>query len=1094
MYNFYPKKCVQLPRCTSKILLVMKLTTLLMIAIILQVSAKSFAQKVTLSEKNVPINKIFDEIRQQTGFDFLVTRSMLKEARPITIDVKNQELTEVLKNVFSGQTLNYTIQDKYIVVSQKKESLIDKLLTIVTAIDVRGRIIDEDNKPLAGATIIVKGQNMAVTTQRDGTFYLKNVNKDAVIRISFIGYLTKEISVSANMGDIGLELDNSKLNEVKVIGYGTTTERLTTGDISTITAKDIENQPVNNILDAMAGRIPGIQITPKSGLPGAAPTVQVRGNNSIAQATNPLYILDGVPVNPVQNVVSLNPLDFSSVNLLLGINPSDVESISVLKDADATAIYGSRGADGVILITTKRGKNSGLKVNANVYTGIANLPHTIDLLDVHQYNAMRREGYANDKITPTAIGAPDLLSWDSTKVHNWQKELLGKTAESHDANLSLSGGSENTHFYINSAWHREGSVMPGNSELDRKSFLATLSHNSKDNKFNLEVQSSYSISSLNMLAADLVTFIFAPPDYPIYNPDGSLNLTAPLGNPYATTRQIFSDPTKNFGTNAKISYQFIDGLTARISAGFNSVNTQESLAMPLNSLNPQLYSTGSLQYEQFNSGNWIVEPQLEYKHNFGKNHLDLLAGSTFQKSYNNSLTINGTNYVNDALITNIGSAGLISSVISTSTPYAYTSFYSRATYDFNQEYLANVTYRRDGSSRFGPGKQFGNFGALGLGWIFTKENWVAETLPFLSFGKLRSSYGVTGSDNIPDYGYLSTYYAATGSGGYDGTAALRASRLANPDYRWEVNKKLEGAVDLGFLKDRILVSAAYFRDRSSNQLVSYQISAQTGFTSYVANFPATVQNTGWEFDVTTRNVSTANFQWNTNLNFTKTSNKLVAFPNIAASSYSQTYVVGQSLNLLQAYVFKGLSNTGVPIIADLNKDGQITSADRVLAGNDDPRYGGIGNNFTYKNFKLSFFIQYTRYRGYSNFYPQATPGRYDNNFSTYVLGRWQQPGDEATTVIPRFTSLNSTYDVFANDATVQSIITSNVFRLSNASIAYNVPGAWVKKLKLSNLEIYVNGQNLYTLDKYAKWRLDPGTGNSALPPLRTIAFGLNVTF
>ena len=1081
----------------------MKITILLLITAILQVSARSYAQKITLSENNASINTIFNKISLQTGYDFLVNQTILNNAKPVTIKVKNVELKDVLEQIFKNQELEYELTDKIVKIKVKQPSFFSKILNVILAKNISGKVVDQNGNPLPGATVAVVGFANSTTTLQSGFFYLQNVNENATIRISYIGYVTRDLKASDDLSVIKLSVNESKLDEIKVIGYGTTTDRLSTGSSSTLTAADIAKQPVNNIFDAMIGRIPGMQITPASGIQGAAPKFVIRGAASVgANNTNvtnyPLFIIDGVPL-PAASISLSNGggIDNAFLNLMLGINPADVESISVLKDADATAIYGAKGGNGVVLITTKRGKATGTKVNLNMYTGIQQVGHFVDMLDVHQYNAVRREAFKNDGITPTRSNAPDLLVWDTTQVHDWQKEFIGRTASSYDVNFSVSGGSEKTHFYMSSAWHREGTVMPGDSKLDRRSFLGSVNHVSDNRKFTFNLQSGYSTTDLNLLPADLVGSIFLAPQNPLYNADGTPNWTSPASYPLANTLQKYQTPTKLFTGNVRLGYEIIPGLKVRANTGFNYGTIRQSIQKPLSSLNPLNNPTsGTLTMQSIDNGSWIFEPQAEYDRHIGKNHFNILAGGSWQHTYSNSIGYSGSNFANDALIGSIGSAGTVT-VTSSEKPQAFASVFGRLSYDFDQEFLANFSARRDGSSRFGPNAKFANFGAVGLGWVFTQNKTVAEALPFLSFGKLRASYGVTGNDQIGDFGYEAIFGSVTGNSGYNGLAGLIAYNLQNPDYSWEKDTKVEGGIELGFLKDRIILNASYYRNRSGNQLISYNTSTQTGFYNYIANFDALVENKGVELELTSRNIQGV-FNWSTSLNFTQNANTLIAYPNIATSSYSNTYIVGQPLSVIQAYKQNGLSNTGTPIYVDVDNSGSVTNLtpkDRVVAGNKNPRYGGINNDFNYKGFNLSFFIQYNQSTGYKLYVPSSVIGGVNRNYSTFVLGdRWQNPGDEAYTSVPRFTTNNGLYNTSYYNSSVQNLSTRNIFRLSNASVGYTVPASITKNLKLSQLQFYINAQNLYTLDKYRKYELDSLTGNSSLPPLRTIVFGINATF
>lgn len=1093
MYKFYNRYFVQPPGCMAKVLLTMKITILLLITAILQVSASSYAQKITLSEKNASINAVFNKISLQSGYDFLVNQTILNNAQPVTINVKNVELKEVLEQIFKNQALEYEMTDKFVKVKVKEESFLNKILNVILAKNINGKVVDQNGNPLAGATVSVVGSANYTHTSESGFFILQNVNENATVRISYIGYVSRDLKASDDFSAVKLSVNDSKLDEVKIIAYGTTTQRLSTGSVGTISAEDIEKQPVNNILDALVGRIAGLQVTPTSGIAGAAPKVTIRGQSSITTGTDPLYILDGVPITASQSLSYAGGLDNFSLNLLMTLNTTDIESVSVLKDADATAIYGSRGANGVILITTKKGKATKLTTNLKLSTGFEQVPSFIHMLNADQYTAMRKEAFANDNITPTLTNAPDLLSWDKSQVHDWQKEFIGKTGTNDDLELSVSGGSENTKYFISTGYHKEGTVMPGDSKMERKSFLLTLSNTSDDKKFNLESHISYSGTTLNSLPTDLVSKIGLAPYYPLYNADGTPNWSVTTF-PLSYTLQKYAAPTTNFAANALMSYEFIPGLKLKLMGGLTKTTVNMSQEQPLLSLSPTSTAASSTLINQnTENDNWIIEPQIAYDRNFGKNHLSALAGATFQSTKYTSLSLTGTNFPNDNLISNIAGAGTITTS-NIFTPYTYNAVFGRVSYDFNQEYLANVTFRRDGSSRFGDGHKFGNFGAVGLGWIFTQEKAVTDAIPFLSYGKIRGSYGVTGNDQIGDFLYLNVYGST--SSGYDGLPSLQPAGIANPDLRWETINKLETSLDLGFFKDRILLTGAFYQNRSGNQLVLNNVSTQTGFFYYQYNFPGVVQTRGFEIELTTKNIK-GPFNWTTNLNFSRSNNKLISYPDFASSNYTFRLAIGQSLNVIKGYQLAGLNASGVPVYTLAN--GTVSASpnqnfDRVILGDKDPMYGGITNNLSYKGFNFSFFFRYDRFRGTPAYYPRGTVGSLNSNFSTFVLDRWQKPGDEANTIIPRFTTNGGLYSATNYLGSDQLTVNRSIVRLSNASLGYNLPAPIVSKLKMHQIQLYVNGQNLYVFDKHKDYELDPQTGNTSLPPLRVILFGINASF
>jgi TonB-linked SusC/RagA family outer membrane protein len=1114
MYNFYPKKLVQLPGCTFKILLIMKLTTLILITAILQVSANASAQKVTLSEKNAPLNKIFEKISDQTGYDFLVSTENLKQAKLVTIDVQDEELKAVLDRIFAGQPLDYVIQKKIIVISKKTVSpghISKKELD--ESITITGQVTDEKDAPLPGATVRLKGTNASVNADGQGLFTLNHLPVRGTLVVSFVSYQTMEISYGPDTKSpliIHLKGEDNSLNEVQVIGYGTTIKRLNTGDVSKVAAVEISKQPVANPLLALEGRIPGLQVIQGSGVNGSGVSVQLRGQGSLSQGTDPLFIIDGVPYSPgntpLNQLVSAagdgtsNNYGLSPFNL---INPADIESIDILKDADATAIYGSRGANGVILITTKKGKAGKTDITANVYSGLSRVTRTMAMLNSLQYLQMRREAFKNDGITADPSSAPDILLWDTTRYTDFKKLLIGNTAHTSDAELSISGGNENTQFLMGGGYHYETTVFPTTKGDARSSFHISLNHTSNDKRLSVNLTAMYSSDINNLPATDLTGYINTAPNLKLYD-NGKLNwqdggssyLSLGLinANPLAFEYQTYTGKFDNLSSNINLTYKVIQNLSLKVSAGYNVVNSAEESLFPSTSLDPNL---GLLPYSNFanqNQKSWIIEPQIEYTNTTALGKLDVLLGNTWQDNTNSGFNVGAYDYSSDLLLSSIAAASYAQTTNSFNE-YRYDGLYGRINYNLKDRYILTISGRRDGSSRFGPADRFSNFGAVGAAWIFTEEDFIKKSLDFISFGKLRGSYGITGNDQIGNYKYLDTW--TPGRNTYLATSTLDPSSLYNPNYSWEKNRKAEIAVDLGFIKDRILFSAAYYNDRSDNQLVNYTLTTQTGFSSVLENLNAVIQNTGWEFQFTSKNVTTPAFAWTSGINITAPENKLLAFPGLTGSSYANTYVIGQSLSTRKLYHSLGVDPaTGIYLFEDVNHDGTLNNSDKVSLKNTDAKfYGGLLNSFRYKELELSLFLEFKKQSGlnYLNTLGGNVPGYSYYNQPAIVLSRWQKPGDISK--VEQFTSSSGdAYTAASIYLTSSDAIISDAsyIRLKNLSLSYNLPGKWLSKAKITSCRIYLQGQNLFTLTNYHG--ADPENQNMYfLPPLKTLTAGLQLT-
>lgn len=1044
-----------------KFLRIMKLVFVILMATLMHVSAASLAQRITFIQKNTTLKQLFNQINKQTGYSILWAGQGNNNDQLIDADFNHAALEDVLDQCLADRNLTYTIEDKTIVIKLKDFSLFDRVKAFITQSLITGRVVDEEGLPMPGVSVKVwqgslrQEMSAIVITNNVGEFRI-DANQTDSIQFSFVGYAVRRFTVSGLPHPLVINMKTAigQLDQVQVVAYGTTTRRLSTGNVTQVNAEEIAKQPVGNVLMALQGRVPGMSIVQTTGISGSAPTVRIRGTNSIGAGLSPLYILDGVPIAETQTAVNGSNLGVNGISGLEGINPADVESITVLKDADATAIYGSRGANGVILITTKKGKAGAASVNFNAYTGFAKVAHFDNMLDVHQYNAMRREALKNNGITPTAANSPDLFTWDTVHVHNWQKELIGGTAVTNNANISVSGGSGGNTIYANAGYQNQGTVFPGNANDERKSIRVNANHVSPNDKLTLGITFGYSISTLNLQGLDLTSSIFNAPSYPLYTNTGNPNYQGINGFPYAYTLQPYHSETDAYNGHASLSYKVLKGLNLKVDAGYNNTVNSQRQTNPLISLDPIQNTSGNLRVADYKNNTWIVEPQINYNLQYKKSNIGFLIGMSFQKTNSTSSTVYGDNFTNEALINNVGSAGTVSYSASDSQ-YAYTALFGRLNYDFDQEFLANISYRRDGSSRFGPNNRFGNFGSAGLGWIFTKEAVIEKTLPFLSYGKIRGSYGVNGNDNVGDYQYISTYSVSPANSvtSYQGNA-LTPGVLANPNFHWEENRKLEFGIELGAFKDRILATASFFRNRTDNQLIQYQIPTQTGYASYLANFPALLQNKGWEFTLNTINLDYKVFSWKSSFNVALSYNKLLNFPNIQNTAYAQTLFVGQSITSIQGYVFNGLSNKGVPTYKDLNGDGIINTKDRVILGNKDPLTGGMSNDFKYKGFQLSFFIDYARFNSYNPAINASRSGNIGANRTTQVLSRWQNPGDELNTSTPKFTTSTATYVARNFQQSDVNFVNSNIFRLRNINFSYSLPYSIIHKVNIQNAKVF----------------------------------------
>jgi TonB-linked SusC/RagA family outer membrane protein len=1101
--------------CFTKTLLVMKLTTILLLTAALHVAGKGTAQKVTYSGKSVSLQKVFSAIEEQTGYVFFYDKKDLADSRPVTVDLKDASLELSLKEVLAKQPLEFEIQGNTIFITQKgKSSKPDSdanLLNPPAPADVHGHITDSSGNPLVGASVTVKGQHKGTQTDANGNFSMKGVDNEATLLISFTGFESREIKLNGR-SELTLKLRQGMTSIEDVVvnkGYYNTTNRLNTGDVTTVTGEDIQKQPVTDPLLALEGRVPGLYIQQASGVPGAYSTIRINGLNSIANGNDPLYIIDGVPFSSTTltnteiggGVVAAPSTSGPGIGMspFNSLNPADIESIEVLKDADATAIYGSRGANGVILITTRKGKAGDTRFDANVYRGAGKVTRMMDLLNTQQYLQMRHEAFNNDGLQPSSYDYDINGAWDTTRYTNWQKVLIGNTAQLTNAQVNLSGGNANTQFVIGGGYSKQTTVYPGDYSDIKGSVYFNLTHSSLDQRFHAVFSASYVNDNSNLPDADFTGSITLSPDAPaLYDAQGNLNWqplngSATWNNPLAATRLQANALTDNMISNLNLSYQLVKGLQIKSSFGYTVDQMNQTILTPASSYAPPINDLAAVRSNSnaiTDFKTWIIEPQADYHKKIGKGQLDLLAGTTFQENNQNSAGETASGFSSDALINDATAASTVEINPTVSSLYRYNAVFGRIGYNWNEEYLLNITARRDGSSRFGPGKQFGNFGAVGAGWIFSKEKAVQNSLPFLSFGKLRASYGSTGNDQIGDYQYLSGYYPYSYS--YQSLTGLSPSNIPNPYFGWELIKKLEGGLELGFLKDHLLLTTSYYRNRTDNQLVGYMLPTLTGFTYIEANLPALIQNTGLEVSLNTINIQTKDFSWKSSANLTIPENKLVSYPDIAASAYANLYTVGQSLYSHKQFHYTGVdSQTGLYTFETKNAGGLPSyPTDEYPAKPVTQKfYGSIQNSFSYKGFQLDILAQYVSQDGYSYQDYFASPGLEENQ-PTAVLNRWRSPGN--STNIQRFGTTPASYTSYYSGLMgSDGVITGASFlRLKNLALSYQMPAGWRKPSHLKNARVYLQCQNLFTITKYLG--LDPETGGLNLPPLRMITAGIQV--
>ncbi|MEG1020115.1 MAG: SusC/RagA family TonB-linked outer membrane protein [Myroides sp.] len=955
-----------------------------------------------------------------------------------------------------------------------------------------GVVKTADGTPLEGVTVWQQNNDNGTQTNEQG-FYTLSISPNAVIVFEYIGYKTQTVKASGSILNVTLTADDYTLEELVInAGYYSVKDKERTGSISKITSKEIGQQPVANPLAAMQGRMAGVNITQSSGTPGGGFDIQIRGRNSLRTEGNaPLYIVDGVPFlseSTSHTNLSAGILRSTANNPLQLINPNDIESIEVLKDADATAIYGSRGANGVVLITTKKGSNQPAVFTLSSVTTIAKVGRFMKMLNTPEYLELRKRALANDGIMEYPAFEYDVNgTWDQNRYTDWQKELIGGKAESRQTNAGVRGGDRYNQFMLQIGSAEDGTVFPGDYGNKRKNLMAQFAHTTSDDRWKIQTQFIRGESNNRLLGTDLTreALMLAPNAPALYNADGSLNWeNSTWNNPLRWQNQKYTAKNTQWLNSWNIEGTLSNALKVKLQAGYSENTGSEKLVI-LHTINKPSFgltsSSTSHQLNESKGSNWSLEPQLQFFKVWDVHKLDILAGTTFLKQQHEQKVWKGTNFSSNTQADNLRAAKILQILADVETHYAYQALFARLNYQYREKYILNITGRRDGSSRFGPGRQWGNFGAVGAAWLFGREEFLSGA-SWLSFGKLRASIGTTGNDRIGDYQYLDTY---ANSGGMYQVGGLAPARLFNPDFSWETNRKQEVALELALFNNRLNISSSYYSNTSSNQLVGIPLPGTTGFASVQANLPATVRNAGFEFEMKANLLSSADWSWEIggNINFNR--NKLLEFPDLEASTYKNMYAVGYPTTIQYVYEYTGIDpQTGLYTFKDFNNDGKITPAeDRMLKVDLTPQFfGGIYQSLAYRNFSISMLLQGVKQKGANYLLGWGMPGGASNLPADFQEEAAQEVSsgynDAAYTAFDRYKASQAAY----SDA--------SYIRLKNVVLTYRFET--IGKNKLSG-SVYCSGQNLLTFTNYRG--LDPESlSTSVLPPLKSWSFGVILNY
>ncbi|WP_316791121.1 SusC/RagA family TonB-linked outer membrane protein [Pedobacter frigoris] len=1128
----------------------MKLTIFLSIAILLQVSAAGYGQKISLSKNNISIEDAFKQIEKQSGYTFFYSNKLLRGAKIIDIlSLNGATIEEALQKCLAGTSLGYVISEKTVVIRKAVE------IPVADPVIISGKVVNEHGEELAGITVAVKGTKTKTMTNAKGEFTISAPDKMSILVFTSIGYSTKEISAAVEMRVVKLDASMSKLAEIVITGYGVTERRNLTGAIGSLKPNVIGSLP-NNIDNAMVGRIAGVQITP-SGVPGSASAITIRGITSInGKGNSPLIVIDGIPMygidrdnntsdfsgrtygagftGNVPNALKQNERETFERNPLDLINPEDVESIEVLKDAYATAIYGSRGASGVILIKTKQGRLNTPKIGVQLSTSFNRPFGERSMMSGDQYADFYTAYFKarnRTNVFPKGVNT------------DWINEIQ-RTGHGYNGAFNISNGNEKGNYYISGSYAKDQPYITSN---DYERIQGRINLNQSLSK-TLNVGTSLTLSSTsnNALDANLMygDAAIAAPNKPILNAFGSY-VWDNWNNPLISTIARDMNPvgyaattTNTLGTNNVVGNLFaelkltpwaklrselgVDWETARAFSRFsNKPRTLGGLASETNSWRRK----------------WVINNTLTVSKTTGAHNLNAVLGQSFEKSTENSSNVYASNFPNDEVLSlNAAGSKVFGSALQ--QQWALVSYFGRFNYVFEGKYMAGVTYRLDGSSKFSADRRYVGFPSFSLGWDLKQENFLADA-NFIDQLKLRGSLGLSGSDGGTGYyGNKGTYNNVPGGVTWAGDNAIIPQDPNNPDLKWETRTKYNAGADLSFFQSALNLTVDYYHERTKNAILSFPIPAYLGFVMQQQNV-GELTNKGVELTLNSTNINSKNFKWSSSFNITRNVNRveklyekndltdpIVLGLNLEKST-GKFLMEGQPATAFFLYQWNGVNPAnGNPMWTD--QAGNITEKNvqlpvngaeknRRFSGDAAPKFfGGIDNTFNYKGFEFNAFFSYSygnKMINGSKAYLYAYTSNDANNLSTDLLDYWKTPGQE--TDIPALLNASNSSTIggvsspLGTDYTLSRTSTrfledASFIKLRTTSLAYNFSTVQLKRIGFSSLKLYAQADNVFVITKYSG--IDPEVsafGSSALqvgrdeftlPSPRTFRLGIKMGF
>lgn len=1136
----------------SCIVLAMKLTVVLLVAAVLQVSAKGYSQQVTINEKDITVTRLLQIIEKQTGYQFLYDKLQMKNIVIKRVEVSNASVEQVLNKSFEGLSLSYKIIRRTIVVKRNRQAATVPVVENTEApakqdIVITGLVMNAEGEPLANVSVLVKGKSVGTTTNSNGEFSIGVPDEKAVLLFSYVGYKNQEVIVGSQKNiRLVLQPETGSLEDVVVVGYGSQSKKKVTSSISEIRTSDLKDLPVTSSGQLLEGRASGLTVKQTDGAPGTSPTIMIHGISSINSGISPLIVVDGFPIG---------------TEIPQSLNPNDIEKITVLKDAASASIYGARGSNGVVLIQTTKAKESHTEIEYNISGGGQYLPDSWlpKMLNAVQYAAYNKQvieetNARNNTSKPVPQIFLDVLNNPDEYGNgtNWMHEFLrqGSDASFQNHRLTFRGGNKQIRGAMTGGYLSQKGILP-NSDFKRYSMRTNVEGNFA--KW-FKVAGNISIAGTNTNTVSdrgprgmLMAAVTASPLKSPYDQNGDLipYIEADVPGYFAFPNPLYEAQVEknrmvgrdaSAGLNADI--EIIKGLHYKPQVYARMYTQEQNTFVPTTVGVFAIGSAADLSpgappyvnaatNQKFDVTNWGVDNLLTYDKTLGRHSLSVLAGYTAQKQSGELSQINASNFPTDNNI-NFLEASQVSASVSDYTNWSLAAFFGRINYDYDGKYLVDLNFRREGSSRFGKNNKYGNFPSASIGWRISQEDFYPENA-LVNELKLRASFGKTGNSSIGDFDRLGTVLAIPNlnnlNNNYnyvlnDAIVTGRAlTSLGNESLKWETARQTNVGVTLGLLHDRITIKADYFTKTTEDMLFDISLPQASGFSTTRVNI-GEMTNKGWDFEVNAI-IGQRNFTWSTNLNLSLLHNEVTSMPSEISKLLAPYTIteVGKPVGSLYGYQIDGIFNSeeavndpklngwsgakklGAYIYRDMNGDGKIDATDQTNIGNPHPKAVlGFNNIFTYRNFSLSILA--TGAFGYQ-IMPEINEVLYNEkqrwNVSAKFLRRWRSVEDPGDGLIPAvyYPGQHSPSNIWVENG--------DHIWIKNITLGYKLPSNLVNKVSfISGLRFYISVQNVLKITNYTGWNPEVsyygggsstkfGVDNFSYPVSRTFTVGASIS-